>query len=26
MWTPEEPWENVTPDDVVLDYPDLIPM
>jgi uncharacterized membrane protein len=26
MWTPEEPWETVTPDEVVLDYPTLIPL
>jgi len=26
MWTPEEPWETVTHDEVVLDYPTLIPL
>jgi len=26
MWTPEEAWETVTPDEVVLDYPSLIPL
>jgi len=26
MWTPEEPWETMTPDEVILDYPDHIPL
>jgi len=26
MWTPEEPWEQITPDEVTLDFPDLIPL
>jgi len=26
MWTPEEPWETVTPDEVIMDYPDHIPL
>jgi len=26
MWTPEEPWERLTADEVTLDYPNLIPL
>jgi len=25
MWTPEEPWENMSELDIIEDYPDLIP-
>jgi len=26
MWTPEEAWETVTPDEIIMDYPDHIPL
>mmetsp|Transcript_7020 Transcript_7020/g.13970 ORF Transcript_7020/g.13970 Transcript_7020/m.13970 type:complete len:384 (+) Transcript_7020:56-1207(+) len=26
MWTPEEPWDRLTNDQVTLDYPNLIPL
>lgn len=26
MWTPEEPWERISPDEVTLEYPNLLPL
>eukprot|EP00960_Hanusia_phi_P056228 763192-Hanusia_phi.AAC.5 len=24
LWVPEEPWESLTPDDIMLEYPNLL--
>mmetsp|Transcript_29598 Transcript_29598/g.66963 ORF Transcript_29598/g.66963 Transcript_29598/m.66963 type:complete len:267 (-) Transcript_29598:2114-2914(-) len=26
MWTPEEPWETITKEDLILEYPKLLPL